>query len=356
MFCKHEVRASCGFVINEVNVIDPSKPEKKEFIEMMSTCEESYVALRGYKLIGINAGKKADSVATIELVITLWNEHISGSKYFTVGGSDITHANLKVPDPKIKFRESFHSGISSITNFISNGNRNLNAIGLLYDRGNSFSEITLTADKNFIRIDANILEILKKYMVDMVVYTKLHDRDRCNIFEEINADLANKKYALREFTSTPGRDITLNRCALELTGFLPEKFKIGKATPGSDNDCTGAHYILEDHILDVIPPVISRHTYPTEYEGEIIDYMYEPECTSSIERTEYFMAREDEILESIANATTESENSVCTPQFLYPDGANTAEIVDRANCRKRQISREVDYSEELEWQTEKYFK
>lgn len=39
----------CEIFINEINIIDPKKPEKKEHIELKSTCDTE-IALRGYKL------------------------------------------------------------------------------------------------------------------------------------------------------------------------------------------------------------------------------------------------------------------------------------------------------------------
>lgn len=82
-------------VINELNIIDPEKPERKEFIELKSTKEGSKsVPLRGYKLIGLSAGEKE---TFIELVVTLWNENIDESGFFTIGGDLVTGANMKIP-------------------------------------------------------------------------------------------------------------------------------------------------------------------------------------------------------------------------------------------------------------------
>lgn len=52
----------------------------------------------------------------------------------------------------------------------------------------------------------------------------------------------------REFKKTENGDgFTLNRCALEMNSFMPEKFKLGNSTQGKENDCEGPHYILQDH-------------------------------------------------------------------------------------------------------------
>lgn len=87
----------CDVVINELNIIDPQKPEKKEFIELTSNCEP-YYALRGYKVIGIAAG----SPSTIELVVNSWQERFKTStRFFTIGGMSIQDADMKIPNDNI---------------------------------------------------------------------------------------------------------------------------------------------------------------------------------------------------------------------------------------------------------------
>lgn len=125
-----ECTNECKVVINEININDPRKPEKREFIELHSNCKKS-TTLQGYKLIGISGGARSDAVPVIELVVTLWNQHINEFGYFTVGGSDVYTADLRIPSSYIKFRHSFNpSSMASMTNFILNGNKNINAIAL----------------------------------------------------------------------------------------------------------------------------------------------------------------------------------------------------------------------------------
>lgn len=45
--------SNCEIVINEINIVDPKKPEKAEYIELKSTCGTE-IPLCGYKLIGFN--------------------------------------------------------------------------------------------------------------------------------------------------------------------------------------------------------------------------------------------------------------------------------------------------------------
>lgn len=228
---------NCKVIINEINVNDPKKPEKRDFIELKSTCGDN-LPLRGYKLVGFNCKKVT---GTVDLVVTLWNERMNQDGFFTIGGSEVPAANLKVSNDFIKFRNSFISNsVVSITNFVVNGIQELRAIGLLYDdnRLNPFDEIVLSRKQPFIRIDDKIVELFKQNLIDLVVYGEKSPCDKCSIIEKIHNEFAFKQYALREFpTNKINEDISLNRCAFEPNAFLPEKFKLGNPTPGKENDC-----------------------------------------------------------------------------------------------------------------------
>lgn len=179
-------------VINELNIIDPKKPETHEFIELKSVNGES-VSLRSYKIVGCNC---KSSSGTIELVVTLWNQRTNENGFFTIGGSQVSEANLKVPNDYIRFRNSFApKSVPSLSNFIINGNKDVQAIGLLYDdqRLNPFDEIVLTKKNNYIRIDDKITELLKKYLIDLVIYGETKACDKCNLFEIIHEDFAQYK-------------------------------------------------------------------------------------------------------------------------------------------------------------------
>lgn len=69
-----------------------------------------------------------------------------------------------------------------------------------------------------------------------------------------------KKNTLREFTFREGNDFSLNNCSLENDGFIPEKFKLGRPTPGLENDCSGMNFFLEDRIQHILPNIVSNTT------------------------------------------------------------------------------------------------
>ena len=113
-------------------MIDPQKPEKAEFIELKTDCKD--MPLRGYKLIGITSGSRKTTESSIILVATLWNEKFKG-EFYTIGGVNIQNADMSVKSALLKFRESWNTNNQiSMTNFLVNGNTNLNAIGILYKK------------------------------------------------------------------------------------------------------------------------------------------------------------------------------------------------------------------------------
>lgn len=341
---------NCKVVINEINTIDPKKPETKEFIELKSTCDLS-VPLRGYKLIGFEC---FGSTGKIGLVVNLWNERIK-SRYYTIGGSDV-NGDIKVPNDNIKFTSALSTkkNVQSVTSFFTN--QRLSAIGLLYGEKEPFNDIKLSDKKTELLLNGKLIEILKKNLVDMVVYGSKNSCDKCKLFDIIHEDFANKKYALCEFPNNiENGDISLNRCAFEGLGFLPEKFKLGKPTPGEINDCNGPHFMLEDNILSVMPPVLSVVSDDDFDDLNGASCSKEPECTSSsIQQSDFNQITTQRIEEAISNANSSSLLNACTPMYLFPDGGNTEQMIIEANARKRQISNADDA--ECEWESSKHFK
>lgn len=68
LFISSAFCSDCKVITNEINTIDPKKPETMELIEPKSTCDQS-IPLRGYKLIGF---EYYESTGRIVLVVNLW--------------------------------------------------------------------------------------------------------------------------------------------------------------------------------------------------------------------------------------------------------------------------------------------
>lgn len=170
-----------------------------------------------------------------------------------IGGVDAERTNLKVTDPNVKFRRKFTKGQQSLTSFLNNGDQTLNAIILVYNKdGKPLADLDLKDTQPFLKLNSKLIETIKNNLIDIVVYGRRAPFDRCNVYELLAPKLVDKKYALREYDLKDAEvDLSLNRCSVTSESILPEAFKLGKTTPGMENDCTGAHFIMEDFALEL---------------------------------------------------------------------------------------------------------
>lgn len=281
------------------------KARKKEFIELKST-DDKDVPLRGYKLIGFNC---RSNTGTIDLIITLWNYRMNKEGFFTIGG-ELSRADLKIPSDCVKSKSDFEN--NRAVGFFAN--KDVHAIGLLHDKRklNPFSDFVLSKKQPSIKINEGILAQLKDHLIDLVVYGDAEVCQECKLFEKINNEFVTKKYILREFPKNAAQeDISLNRCAVESHGFIPEKFKLGNPTPGKHNDCSGPHFLLEDHI----PSVVSEYCDNCDES--------EDQCSSTCNVDQPISSDDNNIIEQeIESANQTTTKDVCTSLMLYPDGTN----------------------------------
>lgn len=288
-----QTQCICRVVINEVNIIDPKYFEAQDYVELRQTCVKgNEMSLKGYKLIGFSCKSMC---GVIDTVATLWNLSMNKKGFLTIGGAQVSTADVKLPHIMVKTQSSFSTiKMHSMTNFLNNARVDVRAIGLLYDKDNSFGDITLNNQDRVLPINDKLTETLEKYLIDLVVYVGDKSTcDKCGLIERIHSDYGQRKYVLREVkTNLAFHDISLNRCAIENLGFLPEMFKLGNPTPGAENDCTGPHFILEDHISDMVP-INSRMSFldDSDNQFESCSSTSQPEnqpgCSSSIPQYYY---------------------------------------------------------------------
>lgn len=369
-----QIQCRCKVVINEINIIDPKLIETNDYLELKQICNKGdEMSLKGYKVIGFSCGAVS---GVIDTVITLWNFKMNKKGFFTAGGVNVKTADVTIPNSMVKTQSSFSKiKMHTMSNFLINPKSEIRAIGLLYDKENSFKDIVLSDKTKVLPINEKLTDVLKKYLVDLVVYTG--DKSTCDkskIIEKIYSDYVGRKYVLREMTvNLDSNDISLNRCAVESSGFLPEMFKLGKPTPGAENDCTGPHFILEDNIPEMTPPASYTTSYLDDTESAfdqtcesqpVCPRLLEPgcstetqiDCSSSIPRSDYTQTTGYTVLKSIDMLNKSSTANTCTALLLNPNGDQDATIIERENNRKRAISDDADYSEDFEWSTTKYFK
>jgi hypothetical protein len=136
------------------------------------------------------------------------------------------------------------------------------------------------ASNQFIRLQSSDIDLIKNYLVDMVVFASFTaPTDRCQIFEDLHEELVKPvqvKYILRDINLYK-RDRTLNRCSWLPVTFCPENYRLGAATPGNLNDCSGRKFNLEDSFPHIIDPEtlaaneLSYEARSLEHEGEEVN-------------------------------------------------------------------------------------
>lgn len=133
-------------------------------------------------------------------------------------------------------------------------------------------------------------------------------------------------------------DRTLNRCAFGRNAFIPGKFKLGSPSPGKENDCSGANFLIEQHFPE------SQNTDAGE-------------DTDSCINNAAFDHVSDELIEMAIQKEFKAANiNQCSSLLLGPEDGNIADEIDRSNGRKRRLSQLTNYEEVNEWESSNEFR
>lgn len=235
LLTKSQSSSDCKLVINEINTGSVGTIKNNDFIElkMLCTSEKKINTLQGYKIIGISVGPGSAKkfIATIDLVVNLWNQKMkTNSEFFSIGASNIANVDLTPSSPFFSFQNKYTGNTRTMLSFLNKRDSHLHAIAILYKKGNAFPEIQLSQKKSYLNIESDVKELIKAHLVDMVVYAKKAPFDSCDFFTNLHDEYANKPYVLREFDNSKN-DRTLNRCSFDDNAFIPDKIKLGSPTP-----------------------------------------------------------------------------------------------------------------------------
>jgi len=134
------------------------------------------------------------------MIIDLNGEMTDENGFFVVGGSDLTSANLKCPNDKIKFKHQLTTG--TWKNMMTNGDRFPVGIALVYV--NEVVPMLVLNDLTpYIVIRDNIwIDKLAKITVDLVVYARKAQSNRCLIYEKIRSEFRKSNYIFRDFNES----------------------------------------------------------------------------------------------------------------------------------------------------------
>ena len=242
-------KPDCELRINEINAGNPSVDEQLEYIELkvFGICK-THVMFAGWKILfakGIG-GMDRKPVVLGYISLPSGRTKIRSNTLYLIGPDSI-NPDLSFKSSSVYLRQLYNLG-SGINSFIPNRNKVPHAILLLQvdsKDGNIFQNYFQFAKFNRpTTIEGEKNEIIKKYLVDMVVYSRKCAFDSCDIFEEWVPSFKDKNYMLTDFETKNYKDHSLSRCTTSKDPFLPEYFKLGTLTPGKPNDCTGSRFML----------------------------------------------------------------------------------------------------------------
>lgn len=295
---------------------------------------------------------------TVEFVADLTDESTDENGFYVIGGTNVDVAQLRVPDERIAFREMFishKSGQLSLVNMFHNGNSVAKAILLVYNRG-EISNIKYTQENSVVTVSSKLCKAFKENMIDIVVYAHEAKLERCSIVEKLAPKLKDQQYMLREF-DTDDKEYSLNRCSVEKTVVIPEQLKIGNRTPRAENDCTGAFFTLQSEGSELCE--IMQQTAFNEDEN-MVEQDTEPnesQCHSPMGAEFHIRVSDRKVRSRIDDNLIESQaDETCRDSFAGPSSGNRKDDVSRGNKRKRYLSPDRDYSEQLPWENKDNFK
>lgn len=358
---------NCNLVLNEVNTGSPDRFRKKDFIELKMLCDPDTSTpkikhLQGYKIIGISAGADTSGQKqqmTIDLIISLWNCQINERNMFTIGADGVPNTDMNTKSQFVTYRNKYSQNTQTLSSFLNKGDKHIHAIALLYKKSNNFPELMLNAKKPFIIIDEKLQELIKSNLIDLIVYARKAPYENCHLFTNFVDEYDKKDYILREFDShkEPSIDRTLNRCAFDRSTFIPEKFKLGKPTPGDENDCSGVNFLLEKHLSKLTNTPFNKAFDDDNIEtiDQILESSESPQCVSSFDASVFANVPDDAIEEEIQKEIQAASTNQCSYLNLGPEDGNIADELDNLNRRKRKLSETAKYEEVNEWESTSHF-
>lgn len=308
IFC-YSAAKDCELRLNEINSDNPSKEEQMEFIELtvFGICK-TYMDLGQWRILFVK-GFSTSHYKPEPTVLGYISFPHGKTKPRTNGlfliGPDELKPDISFKSNNVYLRHLFNVG-TSLTSFIPNGNKVPHAILLLkIDKkdATTFHNYFQISHHRVVSIDTAKSDLIKTYLIDMVVYSRKASYDKCSIFEEWVPRFTDKQYVLTDYNTNNHKDYSLNRCTASRDPFLPEYFKVGKLTPGKRNDCTGPIFILTDFLAA---------SFPTSSKiGTSVSNPDDPSTSSSS-----------------YHACTLKTKGVTAQEFFYVPGNKIAEIID----------------------------
>ncbi len=391
--------------INELNSDNPGLQDELEFIELIFKCSSN---LKGqmfpfgrFFLAILSATAKEPEVVFFANFASLRSKQLSndGIVYLVVGDENVVPTpDLKTSDPMVfttkKAKAARTKGSQTMEQFlklkkdtIPDGDKFPNAALLFMVKGQKVQGefhklLKPTAEKPSVVVTTAVLETMKQYLVDMVVYGRKAPTDRCTIFEDLHEEWRRPpyqpaRYILRDWDKTNFPDRSLSRCTDSKDTFQPRHFKLSRPTPAAENDCTSAaQFYLEDLFREAATVRGAEEESVVEIFMEVPEEEKELEsgsCSGSSTPAMYKqvsagvpIAREQKIGE-VSNIMTAGEQipqridpmeTADDTQEILQSDADIEALVEDINPEELPEEARMDIAtlkEPKEWETTKYF-
>ena len=126
------------------------------------------------------------------------------------------------------------------------------------------------------------------------------------------------------------KDTSLNRCSARTTAFSPETFKLGNPTPGFENDCSGVQYIIQQHLQEIINPIVS-----------VEDLEETGDCQEILPSSSFNSMEISTIETSVQTEMSANQFSYCSVLSFTIDDVKNDSMIDVAIARKRKMDEEI---------------
>ncbi|MGI9555572.1 MAG: hypothetical protein ACR2M9_01810 [Cyanophyceae cyanobacterium] len=284
----------CNVVISELNSDDIGRGEFFEFIELMSTCRNAQ--LRNYILLIVKEYDSRLKGPSIVFSADFYLHAFQNQKNFFVIGSPNEALKDKVNLPFTSNSVMFYrkaqispqgqttlgaffkksDAPEALTDVVPNGNDSPMAAILLKqenqnrDRNEGISTLRLSYrdDRSHRhrsvphkKITQEMENLIKSHLHDIIVYSRRSVFNDCGFFKRLITIPSEQKqfeltFPAREWDSIGHTDMSLNRCPRSPSDvrkkFLFTDWKLGKRTPGEENDCSGAKWIIEETLPNIL--------------------------------------------------------------------------------------------------------
>jgi len=269
----------CRIVLNELNIDGPRGNEYLEYFELKKiNCYSQTPSLQFHLLLVLKEFEASSNGPVVIFSADFNNSIFPQSSSFYVIGPPLIKPNLAFDNDNVRYRKKFRTPMqlalnlkaeyetSQLKDVIENGNKVPLAVVLLHGKTYLNKLIMpfpkpLRQEKVFAKsivINSELEDIIKNSLLDMYIFSRRSFINSCNFFRRLStfkSPTANYKIGT-EFDVLNHPDVSVNRCPTKQENedmlFMHTHFRIGRRTPHEENDCSGAHFIIEESVDDIL--------------------------------------------------------------------------------------------------------